>query len=269
MYNDNDNEITFTNFDKNELETDIDNIETNIEENVDELYEKYLKSRKDQDLNPIEQEKYVEELENKLIYQQDNRKKGYFELLPYFLHEKEWVKKTNIHCWWCCNTFETVPIGLPVDYITLSGKFRVVGVFCGFPCSIAYKKSELKNIDDYLIKFLHKKITGEDIDDYNNMCAPPRCTLKMFGGDLSIEEFRESVKSKHIFSMIRYPMFISREYVEEVDLATIKKANPNIFKKENTNEVPMVPTVPTKPVVSSASKHTVTGSNTIDKFINF
>ena len=63
--------------------------------------------------------------------------------------------------------------------------------------------------------------------------APPLCTLKMFGGKLSIEEFRNASQERKVYKMIEYPMFICRDYVEEVDLEKLKTVNKTIFNNNN------------------------------------
>ena len=65
--------------------------------------------------------------------------------------------------------------------------------------------------------------------------APSRSTLKMFGGELSIEQFRNSTKENKIYKMINYPLSISRDYVEEVDLQKIKDVN-TLFFNQNKNK---------------------------------
>ena len=32
----------------------------------------------------------------------DNRKKGFFEVLSNFIENKKWLEKTDVCCWWCC-----------------------------------------------------------------------------------------------------------------------------------------------------------------------
>ena len=65
---------------------------------------------------------------------------------------------------------------------------------------------------DYLIKFLYTKLTGAKLSD-NIKSAPPRCSLKMFGGELSIEEFREGFDSYGMFPKINMPPMIPLMHV--------------------------------------------------------
>jgi len=103
-----------------------------------------------------------------------------------------WKEKTDISCWWCCNKFETVPIGLPEKYI--NSNFYVHGCFCSFNCAHSYNinLNDSKIWDRYsLLNFMKIKIDNtNDIEVI--IPAPPRQALEMFGGPMNIEEFRMS-----------------------------------------------------------------------------
>jgi hypothetical protein len=201
-----------------------------------------------------------------------NRKKGYFELLYPFLHNTEWLEKTDISCWWCCHEFDTLPIGLPVHYCIRVHKFRVKGVFCSFACLMAYKtEKRIQNIDS-LIKYLYQKLTGTAVHESVLQSAPPRCALQMFGGELTIEQFRESSRNNLVYKMVEYPMFVSKDYVEEVDIANVKNANTKIFDDTSFAKVVDLDdkrVQDAKLRLSQIEKTTITGQNTIDKFIKF
>ena len=313
---------------------------------VEELYEKRLAIRLKQDNSLIEKlqnlhqddnlisrllnnmEKKIES--NKVKVKEnpknDTRKQGFFKVLKVFVESKNWLDKTDVCCWWCCHNFDTVPIGIPVDYNSKTNKFRVKGIFCGFSCLLAYKTSDntfgTTKIDSLII-FMYKKLTGKlpnrdsrknvlfttdlsDIFDENNdndvklkeeyinsitsfistplKEAPNRSTLKMFGGELSIEEFRNSTKESKIYKMINYPLCISRDYVEEVDLQKIKDVNTLFFNQnknkslyqQSHNTDRMERNNNTEKQIEEAKKRitntnsiVVTNNNSIDRFIKF
>jgi hypothetical protein len=100
--------------------------------------------------------------------------------------------------------------------------------------------------------------------------APPRCTLKMFGGPLDIEEFRNASKERKVYKMVDYPMYVSRDYVEEVDLQNLKKVNKNLFGKQQY--VPQSNTLDDKKLEEVKNRMTssvVVTNNSIDRFITF
>lgn len=256
-----------------------------------ELYEKRIEYREEQDQNLVNKLKSLhdnEEVIQTLLNnhndpkssdkgeslhhgQELNRKKGYFELLQKFVHnEHGWLENTDVHCWWCCHTFESLPLGLPVDFVHTLGKFRVRGVFCSFSCIMAYK-NEKKIGHDSLVKYLCTKLTGKSVTDIKLRNAPPREALKMFGGELTIEEFRNSEKEAKIYKMIEYPMFPSRDYVEEVDIANVKSANNMLFDENSFAKIVNLDQQKiheAKARLLQFEKTTVMVGNTIDKFIN-
>lgn len=213
---------------------------------------------------------------------ESNKIRGIYCIFSDLMQNNEWIEKTDINCWWCCHKFNTIPIGLPVEYNLKIKKFRVTGIFCSFACSLAfaeqnYKKkySRIKS----LVILLYKKLTGgiilsknsyinelentlklslfneNDLEnaeylrseyiksltslvDEHFITAPPRYVLESFGGNMSIEEFRNVSKERKIFKMIEYPMIISRNYVDEIDLNKVKNVNSNLFygsNKENNS----------------------------------
>lgn len=206
--------------------------------------------------------------------QETNRKKGYFELLSEFVENDDWLHKTDVACWWCCHRFDGVPIGRPVDYNDKIKKFRVKGIFCSFPCMIAYNGDLKTNgSSKHLVNYLYFKVTG---GQFNSKCAaqqaPPRCSLRMFGGDLTIEEFRGAAQQHKIYKMVEYPMFVSKDYVEEVDVANVKKANISIFKDDSQSKNIVLDekrVQEAKARQAKIDKHSVSNGNTIEKFITF
>jgi len=252
--------------------------------NVNDLYEKRVEFREEQDtllVNRLENIHKKNDVYDKIIhdnlnikldkdeYKDNNKKKGYFEIMYEFIHNTDWLHNTDICCWWCCHNFETIPIGIPIYFNGVLQKFNVKGVFCSFSCVMAYNKDKKLN-KDYLIKYLYRKLTGTLTLDATLIPAPPRCSLKMFGGELTIEQFRNGFKENKVYKMIEYPMFISKDYIEEVDIQNLKKVNQKVFsdtslyKSQNLDEKRIQDA---KSRLLQIEKSTVTIGNTIDKFI--
>lgn len=145
--------------------------------------------------------------------------------------QNQWNENTDIACWWCCHQFNHIPLGLP-EYIN-KDKFYLSGCFCSFNCMMAYNL----DLNDHKIWDRQANIyqMKNKIDPDNKMTikpAPPRQTLQMFGGPLTIQEFRES------FFMInkefRYflPPMTSMIGIVEEDSRDLSY-NPNNNKKVN------------------------------------
>jgi len=96
----------------------------------------------------------------------------------------EWPIKTDIHCWWCCHGFNTMPISTPYKYNDHKKMYQVCGVFCSWSCAKSY--SIENSYDCTLLSRMYHKFgyTG------TIKVAPPKLTLKTFGGHLTIEQFR-------------------------------------------------------------------------------
>ena len=129
--------------------------------------------------------------------------------------DKVWPEKTNISCWWCCHKFDNTPCSLPYKY--KKDKFYVRGVFCSFNCAASYNFS--LNDDDLferysLLNLMYKKLYYRKFVKIN--LAPPRESLKIFGGYLSIEEFRENCLSNDkLFNIIDPPLISIIPKIEE------------------------------------------------------
>lgn len=267
-----------------ELQKEYDNLLENDDLDVNELYERRIEMREKQDnilIHKLENQiknklnnKKEHESKNEISNMQESRKRGFFEVLNEFIENKEWLHTTSVCCWWCCHTFKTVPIGLPVYYDKSINKFRVKGIFCSFSCMVAYKNEKrLYNID-HNIKFLYSKLTATNLLECTLKPAPCKYTLKMFGGQLNIEEFRNNFIENKVYKMVEYPMFISNDYMEEIDIKNIKKANHKLFD-ENEQQSKIFNNLDDKRVedaktrLSIIENATVTVGNTIDKFIKF
>jgi hypothetical protein len=107
--------------------------------------------------------------------------------------------KTNIMCYWCKHTCPYSPIGCPIKYSKSPKKHYVVdGIFCSFNCCASFI-NENSHITTYnnSMQLLHKmcnEINDSDSEIIINP-APNWRLLNIFGGNLSIEEFRHHFKT--------------------------------------------------------------------------
>ena len=122
--------------------------------------------------------------------------------------------KTNVSCWWCCHKFDTKPIGIPIKYY--NDKYHIFGCFCSISCAYSYNTE----MNDYkmwdrlsLLKQMSSKIYK---NNFKLKSAPPRQSLKKFGGSLTIEEFRsKSMESEKTYRCIMPPMIPIVPMIEE------------------------------------------------------
>lgn len=97
-------------------------------------------------------------------------------------------------CWWCCHEFSGTPLSMPYKYYDRLNTFRVAGTFCSWSCMKTYA------LDTYGVN-RGSIICGNMImmrrKQYGKLGsirpAPKRQRLVEFGGDLTIEAFRENL----------------------------------------------------------------------------
>ena len=118
-----------------------------------------------------------------------------------------WPSKTTSLCHHCCHNFDTVPIPIPETYDHLRKIYICKGSFCSWQCAKAYNiyntsRAGCGNRNMNIAILAHKmwikyqKTDDQDKDHlikYSRTIKPARNKneLKVFGGKLSIEEFRE------------------------------------------------------------------------------
>lgn len=121
--------------------------------------------------------------------------------------------KTQIACYWCCHQFTENAVFMPIK-LESGDKFKVRGIFCSFECCNSYMRDNYQYAKNaYLLKYMLYKCTGVPV--YRNIMkkAPPREMLTLFGGHLSITEFRST--NKH-YNILYSPMHYSNDIVEEI-----------------------------------------------------
>jgi len=129
----------------------------------------------------------------------------------------------NISCFWCCHNIDYKIYGMPMQYT--NNTYFVYGTFCSLQCANAYNFSSYNGSDkvweiNSLIQMMAKKY---GIGDYIRP-APSRYLLKMFNGNLSIEEFRslhQNHESTHVLNIP--PMISLPTSYESVNTSYIKK----------------------------------------------
>jgi hypothetical protein len=135
-----------------------------------------------------------------------------------------WRESSDSHCWWCSHSFDSVPVGLPNKYCPKQKKFYLYGCFCSFNCAHSYNLDikDYKVWERYALLNYIKKIIYKNTNNTDNLIkpiisAPPKEVLKVYGGELSIEEYRNSSISipKEYYHLLP-PMIPIFSVVEEI-----------------------------------------------------
>lgn len=136
------------------------------------------------------------------------------------------VNCTDIVCWWCTCSFDTVPCFIPDKIV--DNEWYVFGCFCSYNCAVSYNI----NMNDYnmwnrhsLIKKMCSLVCG--VDEKIEM-APPKEVLKKYGGTMTVEEYRNSSQlCKKECKMILPPMVGIVPLVESRVTKYVKKFDPS------------------------------------------
>lgn len=128
----------------------------------------------------------------------------------------EWPSSTSVACYWCCHKFNSAPFGLPVKYS--QGKYNVCGCFCSLECAAAWNFSCKESIDDIYERYSLLNMLSNEIGHSRVVKpAPDRTCLAMFGGHMSIEEFRMHSMSNKLMLVNFPPMMSLTQQVEEIN----------------------------------------------------
>lgn len=141
------------------------------------------------------------------------------------------TKNTSELCWNCCHKFNGIITGMP--YKCVNNIFYTIGDFCSLECAARYAYDNHKeNIHEIMnIINMYKNIKYND--DSKVKLALPRLTLSMFGGNLSIEEYRKDINDIYNINIpITIPVNIN------IDKYEYKKNNHSNLKlyRKNTNK---------------------------------
>lgn len=165
-------------------------------------------------LNTDKKHDAVEKQKADMLSIEKDTMNGFFRILQEF--NNEYPAKTNIHCWWCTFEFDTHPVGIPRKYDKKKNVFSVIGCFCSFSCVLAFVYDTRHNSQSLtesctldFITTMYRKVSGDtSVGLVKNKLkpSPSRFTLKKFGGNLSIEEFRDSFNNEKKFEIMIAPM---------------------------------------------------------------
>ena len=119
--------------------------------------------------------------EEPIIHKESNKKKSVV------IYNKEVCKA---RCFNCHNFFDNSPFYLPFDYCPILDRYKIYGNFCSPNCVKAFSinNRHFQN-KQHLVGQFYRKLFGVN---FRIKPAPSYLTLKEYGGDLTIEEYRAS-----------------------------------------------------------------------------
>jgi len=180
------------------------------------------------------------------------------------------TKSEDVWCWWCCHPFDTNPLPMPMKYDEIRDVFTVRGFFCSWSCMKAYNYEHTgyrSGIVNGWIGMLRRRSSSEGTTAMSIKCAPPRQALRVFGGNLSIEEFRKTKQSYVILpsNMIHEtPNLVVAQDPNKKTAKSVAAANNVAIDFDNVK-------AKTEPLRLKRTKPTANHKNTLEKTlgINF
>ena len=141
---------------------------------------------------------------------------------------KEWLKSTSVWCKWCVHPFTGPPVSIPKWYVNKT--FFVSGCYCSYSCAAKhlFSRADVNENDKWkyyhLLHLLRKKILGTP-QNVRIKLAPSQDTLHVFGGNLSINDFRNTTKEGHthhkIYNILEPPLVSIIPTIEETTYPNI------------------------------------------------
>jgi len=125
-------------------------------------------------------------------------------------NENACTQDTPTNCHWCCHAIFANKFGMPVDYDSIHNVFHVYGQFCSLSCAAAYNvtshmgSDRMWDIHGWIQMMAHVYQLPLPVRP-----APSRYVLKMFGGSLSIEEFRAAHNTLARTVVLNVPPLVS------------------------------------------------------------
>lgn len=197
-------------------------------------------------VKPIESKNVKETIEKKKVEHRRNLIINYG--IEYKIHKimndfKTWPSSSPYVCWYDCHNFPWAPVGIPekIVYSDNSFVFSLYGNFCSFNCALTYL-SPSNNIDDNACINTHMdKVVCDDKYDKIQLLemlahielntpinskikrAGPRLALNIFGGPLTIDEYRQNFNTLTEFHIYKYPIISINYNLEETTIKNTKK----------------------------------------------
>ena len=124
---------------------------------------------------------------------------------------RPWPESTDVCCWHCTEPFDGSPIGIPLQ-IKADGRVVCDGNFCSYSCALTHIFDSGSSHREFRTKQLLTQVARELHGIVDIVPAPPRLSLRKFGGPLSVDEFRQAAT---LHKLVVNPPFVSQDVVYE------------------------------------------------------
>jgi hypothetical protein len=152
------------------------------------------------------------------------------------------INSTN-NCYWCCHSIKEHIYGMPTKYNSLNDTYMTYGTFCSLQCANAYNFSVHSGTDKVWEINSFIQMVGKSYGYKEQIRpAPSRYLLKLFNGNMTIDEFRNShIKYDKAYLLNIQPMISLATSHEVINTSYLKNVidNINYVKQKQTNNVPI------------------------------
>lgn len=121
---------------------------------------------------------------------------------------RSWPKSTHIACFHCTEPFAGPPMSIPVAYDSKTERWTMDGVFCSCQCALAHLCDTKHHHFLYGNMMCWTKLFAQVyLGVKNARRAPKRRLLQKFGGNMTIEEFRNHKQDHVTYQIQKQPFF--------------------------------------------------------------
>lgn len=194
---------------------------------------------------PLTQQRINNLINNEVINVQAINEPAPYESSSYFMNDAENIlfdnnkeinhtdNRNNSACFWCCHNIEHNLYGMPYNYDTMNDTYLIYGSFCSLQCANAYNFSIHSGSDKVWEINSWIQMLGKRYGYLNTIRpAPSRYLLKLFGGNMTIEEYREAhINNDKTFILNIPPMISIATNSEIINTSHLTKLNDK--KKKN------------------------------------
>jgi hypothetical protein len=99
-------------------------------------------------------------------------------------------------CFWCCHSFSNIAFVIPTRYESYTNMYHGEGHFCSPECGLSYIYNDPKLLESekWFRHSLLVSVYGKLYHPADIHPAPDRRVLRMFGGNLDIQQYRQLLR---------------------------------------------------------------------------
>jgi hypothetical protein len=123
---------------------------------------------------------------------------------------KQDITSTKLRCYYCHHNFDNLPYYIPLNYCVELDRYKLFGNFCSPNCAKSYCMSnKIFENKIYLLEQFYKTLFGQGFKIHP---SPSFLNLEVYGGTMSIEEFRKSsyVNNRYTLNTLNKVIFIDK-----------------------------------------------------------